>query len=702
LSLLDDYLEHEPLPDGFDENNELYQEALRQATGRPLATRSADVQRAVASRVAEMVEVLYQRSFEGRPGEGSARNVRYDYLNDIARTEAILARPEHTWLSTYVFDARSSFHDMTLSSGLRELRKALEGLSQEGFMSKDSPYASRTPAFLRRQLVWDQELLRQAIALSREYESFNGSKSSFSRNLNESVKQAALAQFKTNLTSLVARAQKYSPAQRAPGESALRTSLVSEVQSFASSQELLGQLLEIGERTGIDVGLRAAVAGQASYLLGAIGREFESERFYSMQHGDFSWWGGNKPVSYAAFGSSNADELAGYLAGQRNRIAFLGRELAAPVYAFMAAHNISAQQSARVNWDEILGALDQYDNKQPGNSVAVLENFIRFEMDRVNIDDCSDLLRTSASGSRDFFILIRNNLRRQLFRQCEELARAKSERDIVRVENENLRSLDNYRDIEAEFNRRLSGRFPFNHIYSGTSLSEADPESILAFFGVLDKKEQAAREALARNPQLGASQQQAIDFLDRMTEVRKFFAPFLEKKVGPYIDFNVQFRVNQEMEVGANQIIDWSFDVGRKKYNYADKELAGRWAFGEPMRLSLRWANDSPSVPRDDLPEVHMKVRGRMVTFDFNNRWSVLSLLMRQSASGADFRNGVDVEAYTLKFRVPTQPSGAVPLNQPEQLRRGAAEVFMSLSLLAPGTKEPLVLPVFPVRAPRL
>jgi hypothetical protein len=705
LQALGEYLNHERLPEGFDTNGELYQEALKKTTGRPLALRSAEVQRAVAERVAEMVEVLYERSFEVRAG-GAVRNVRYDYLNDIARTEALLSRPEYTWLATYVFDARSSFHDMTLASGLHELRKALEGLSQEGFMAGDPRNAGARPLFQRRQLVWDLEVLRQAVALYQEYESFGGGKSAYSRNLSESVRQAALSQFKANLSGLLARAQRFSATERVAGESAMTTGLVSEVQSFTAAQGLLGQLLEICDRTGVDVGLRAAVTAQATHLLGEVGREFKSERFYATERPDFAWWKGTRPVSFAAFGSNSPDELAAFLDAQRKRIAYLGRELAAPVSAFAAAYNLPVQPNrlgARVNWEEILGALEQYDNKQPGNTVALLENFIRFEMDRVDIDDCGELMRQSAGAPLDFFIRTRNEIRWQLNRQCKVLALEKAEREIVRVERENLGSLDNYRQIEAEFNRRLAGRFPFHDAYSGPALAEADPDAILAFFQTLEEKGALAEDALNRNPQLGAQQEQALAFLHRMDKVRGFFDAFLKKQQGPSFDFNFQFRVNQEMEVGGNQIIDWSLDVGRKKYNYNDGELAGRWAIGEPVRLTLRWANNSPSVPApEDTRESPMRVRDRVVTFDYTNRWSLLSLMLRQSAAGPDFREGVDTEVYTLKFRVPTRQDGEGPQNQPEPLRRGNAEVFMRMSLVAPGTKEPLILPPFPARAPKL
>ena len=75
-----------------------------------------------------------------------------------------------------------------------------------------------------------------------------------------------------------------------------------------------------------------------------------------------------------------------------------------------------------------------------------------------------------------------------------------------------------------------------------------------------------------------------------------FFGPFLEKKQGPMLDFGIQFRVNREDEIGANQIIDWKLDVGKKKFAYLSDDLNGRWVFGDPVRLTLRWANDSPTV----------------------------------------------------------------------------------------------------------
>ncbi|MDT7807540.1 MAG: type secretion system protein ImpL [Acidobacteriota bacterium] len=698
LKSLATYLGHNMPPEGFDTNNELYKEALRQARGRPLAVRSADVQRAVAAKVAEMTEVLYQRSFERQTSA-----VSFGYLNDIAQTEALLQRPEYTWLSTYVFDARSSFHEMTLSSGLRELRVALEGLSRESFMAGGAGGVPRVPPLPRRQLVWDGEMLRRAVALCADYERFTSGRGEYSKNLDDSVREAALAQLKAKVSALVAGAQHYQPAPPAPGEAAMLAGLDAEVRSLEATQEPLGQLLAATDRLSIDSGLRTALASQLTYLLEAVDGQFQSERFYTMARPNFSWWdGAAKPIAPVAFGADSTDDLASYLAAQRKRITHLARDMAAPVFNFAAAQNVPVRP-ARVDWGELLATLSGYDDKQPGNSLSVLEGFILSGMDKVDVDRCQEFDGgADVAPSRDFFIRRRNYLRALLKEQCNALAAARTKHVRERDVETRLLSLSNYSQIADKFNKTLAGRFPFGEA-EGSPYVEADPEAVVAFFTLLDQQGEAARDALRANPQLGAQGDAAWDFLDRMDKVRAFFSGYLDKKTGPALDFNVEFRVNREHEDGAGQIMDWTLDVGNTKYRYLGKELTGRWVIGEPVRLTLRWAGNSPVMPYSASESPNFKARDRIAVFEYKNRWSLLSMMLRQRPSPGDFSPyGVDLAPYSLKFRIPTRPGGNAFDSQPEGLRSDEARVFMRVSLLAPGAKEPLVLPEFPARAPGL
>lgn len=699
LRALAAYLGHEWPVEDFDPNNRLYVSALRRARGEPLKPDSATVQREFAAKVSLIIEAMYERSFERRTG-----GVRYDYLGDIAQTEALLSRPDYTWLATYVFEPRSPFHDMTLSTGLGELRKALEGLSRESFMgaTPGGAYSSRQ-IFLRRQLVWDADALRQALALCADYERFTGEHSAYSKNLDETVRQAALAQLRAKVAALVARAQRYEPGAQTQGEGARRASLAAEVRGLEQAQEPLSQLLAASSRLQIESGLRPALSQQAAYLVGAINREFQAGQFYSMARSDFSWWDGTGPVSLPAFDADNPDALAAYLASERKRISYLARDLALPVFTFMNAHGIPTQQlraDSRVDWDEILTELDRYDNKQPGGSVSTLEDFIRTGMDKTSPEDC-DALSSGDGVSLDFFIRTRNRLRRQLYGRCLVLAEREEKKNYVREEEDKLRGLDDYREIADEFNHKLADRFPFADAPGGVPLREAEPADVLAFFALFDKRKAAAREALARNS-LGAVAEDASRFLDRIELVRAFFAQYVEKKQGPFVDFQLQFRSNREMETpGARQIIDWTLDVGRRRYGYRDQELAGRWVLGEPVRLTLRWAANSPVVPSVAPDTATLRARDRVATFDFKSRWALLAMLKYHAARGGDFQYGVDTLPYTLKFVVPTRADGNLSTLQPEELRGEYAQVFMSLSLASPGTKEPLVVPDFPKWAPK-
>ena len=60
-----------------------------------------------------------------------------------------------------------------------------------------------------------------------------------------------------------------------------------------------------------------------------------------------------------------------------------------------------------------------------------------------------------------------------------------------------------------------------------------------------------------------------------------------------------------------------------------------------------------------------------------------------------------------LKIKIPTEPSSRlaniIQQAQPQAFRTSVVEVFMRVALLAPGTKDLLILPeVFPTRAPVL
>lgn len=693
------YLNHVPLPDNFNKNNVLYEKAMIMALGRPMD--STRYYKESATRVADLVEDFYASSFD-------QTGVTYEHLNDIAETEAILNRPDYTWLSTFLFDPHSPFHGMTLSTGLGELRKALQDLRRQEFMSREpEDYSISLPAepvryqhLVRRVLVWDQDALKQAIALHDQYEDFVATKTyERAEYLDNSVKQAARTRLKTRMGRLFRQARKYQALAPAAEGSALRASLITEIKNLQEAQPALSRVLQVSAGLGIDGELRSAISGQIGYLLRGIHREFVSQQFYSMKHQDFAWWNGAQPVSHVAYDLASPEDLNSYLALQRKNIAFLARDLAVPLLTFAASQNIYAETASGVDWNEILADLDAFDNKLPGNPIALLENFILTDMDKATVAGCSGTMRLPSETTRDYFLRIRNSLRVQFYRRCAELAR-------IKTINDALAALDNYREIEAAFNKTLAGGFPFTDLNTRPDYPDLDPWELLKFFRLFDAKEKAARDALVRSADFGAGPQGATEFLDQVARVRDFFTPFLEKKQGPMIDFRVQFRVNREQEMGANQIIDWKFEVGKKKFAYLGDDLEGRWVFGDSVRLTLRWANNSPMVPVTGATPATVRAKDRVAVIEYDDRWSLFTLLLRHGAmlkragTTADCDQGLDSDPYTLKFTVRTDPDPAGDSTQRSELKTTHAEVFMRMSMVTANKQEPLLLPCFPKKAP--
>jgi type VI secretion system protein ImpL len=694
------YLDHTPLPAHFDQNNYLYTQAMYTAEGRPLD--SARFYKESANRVSDLIEDFYAASF-------THKGVTYDHLNDIAETEALLSRPEYTWLSTYVFDPHSPFHGMTLSTGLGELRKALQDLRREEFMQREpadyeapvslAPEQPRYQHYVRRVLVWDQDALRQAITLYDQYENFVATKT-YERTeyLDNSVKQAARTRLKTKMSRLFLQARKYQTVAPATEGAALRASLITEIKNLQEAQPTLARVLQIAAELGIDGELRSALSGQVSYLLRGIYRDFQSQQFYAMKQANFSWWYGSQPVSFIAYDLASLEDLNGYLALQRKNIAFLARDLAVPLLTFSASQNIYTQSDVSFDWNQILSDLDAFDNKAPGNPISSLETFIT-DMDRVSVDSCSTTIKLTNDPSRDYFLRIRNSMRVQFFRRCTELGRIKAVNDAIAA-------LSNYREIQESFNQSLAGGFPFTDLGTRPDYPDLDPWELLKFFRLFDSKEKAAREALARSADFGATPEGAVEFLDQVARVRAFFAPFLEKKQGPMFDFRVQFRVNPDQEIGANQIIDWKLDVGKKKFGHLSDDLEGRWVFGDPIRLTLRWANNSPVVPVSGATPVTVKAKDRVAVVEYNDRWSLFTLLVRhglmlkRAGTPAECDQGFDAEPYTLKFTIRTDPDPAGQPGQRAELKSSNAEVFIRVSLVTANKQEPLLLPCFPRKAP--
>jgi type VI secretion system protein ImpL len=724
------YINHAPLPANFDPHNSLFVRAVG-TTAQPPALRSTSpsVYDRAACKVEGLVTEIYEESF-------TDKNVLFGRRGEIKRVITLLSRPENSWLATREFSDTSPFAGMLFPEGLSELNRALTDLYNEKFMSpRDSDVRPGTQAGdepvyahpVTTVLIWDKNSLQQALNLYKEYVNFvENNTYNRAETLDYKVKQVALNQVARKMAAFIDQAQvRQSAPQPLPGETIQRARIRTEVKSFLDAQDLIVQLLDISRKRRIDFGLRDKVYDQIfrsnNSLMREIDAEFLAGGFYDPVRAGFSWWTLANPFhSYTLFGVSSADELEGYLASQRESIAELA-QYAAPLLDFMAGQKVTLRSS--VDWREILDQLDKYRAKRPGNTVGVLEDFIR-QMEKVKVDECSAILSGSSSWPADYFITKRDSLRERFYQRCDQLygemialqqtAEREMERAVIEKKMSDLAdSIDNYLQLVSFFNKNLAGKFPFSGLPKTEPFEEATPADIDAFFKLLKKNKDAAVAALKQASDYGYTPtNDALRFLDQMEKVQAFFDSFLGKDpLYPTFDLNLSFRVQKGVsENGANQIIDWAFTVGTKRIGYLDKDKTAAWGYRDPLVLSLRWAKDSPILPGSEFPPLsHMTTNGRTVTLSYDNEWSLLLLILRHRGMPGDFAPRVDFEPYTLKFVVPARTNAALPANvlnaQPDSLKiedTPQLVAFMRVMLMLPGKKEPLLLPDFPTHAPRL
>jgi type VI secretion system protein ImpL len=244
-----------------------------------------------------------------------------------------------------------------------------------------------------------------------------------------------------------------------------------------------------------------------------------------------------------------------------------------------------------------------------------------------------------------------------------------------------------------------------------TTKAEADPADIAAFYKSLDSSGQQAEAALKASlndaDHFGKEGRDARQFMDEMDELRLIAVPTGDNvKEPPFtLDVTPEFRVNQAREAGGNQVIDWAMQVVGQIFQMKDASHSGRWRpsnpDSNPVRLSLRWANDSLFVPVPDPSQTDLVIRGRNAYFEFTDRWALLRFLDRHETAPGDLGPNSDASPYTLKFRVNTAPDVKWPL-PPGQQPAGPATVFMHLRVTAPGQKTPYRIPAIPAFAPPL
>lgn len=579
------------------------------------------------------------------------------------------------------------------SDGLFALQKGLALLFQESFMAQPTGEHFNPVVPENQVIFWNTKIIDFASQLVHEYDDFMAKNiAQLPQGLRETVKIVAHRNLNENIVNLIAKAQSYSTVRTdinsGYGAEEVLIDKISDVRTISPKFVHLLQTLEQGHLGESFVQLRTLLGTLSGRLLNQVQTLLNSYGLYQIRDGNFNWWDGKGSPIMQGFVVRDQQDLRDYLDKQRQIIRHLAMEYADPMVTFLSApimREYQGNDGQVVFWRRLIDQIKSSDKRSASGSLRILEDFLESNMCDLDLRSCSKFFKSdeSKSSSGDFFIDTKQRISASLRERCEILVRQKN--------------IENYQHLANLFNETLKGKFPFATGLITASTPEADPEDIRAFFRVYDDMGADPKIILDQIYQLGSIAAEPVNFIKNMADVRKFFDGFLNsdnESTPPSFDFSVDFRTNRDQEVNGNLIIEWVFSPSdTAKITNHDKKRLGRWIYEDTASLSLRWPKSSEVKPFRDKKQPLLTVDddNRVATFAFSGKWSLLWLILKQSANGSDFSNMKDAAPYTLRFEVP---------NGPEE----KTIVYNRITLLSPGKGKlpgrPLVIPNFPARAP--
>ncbi len=525
-------------------------------------------------------------------------------------------------------------------------------------------------------LRWDNEQLTKAVRLGESHKKFIVDElPKFPTEMQESASNVIDFQYALRLVDLISRA--YSPIDAEDlRNNPAAVSLASFELTSGHVKRLIAILKDLGQDTESRT-LQTILGNDAGARLQMLNKELLDERPYQIvDEAD-----DGKADQRSVVNLFSGGDVPEYLNQQLTRM----QSMSAHVQILRGTLPAEMRNNAdMVRWNGITRELDLYTAKDPKGSLIKLERFM-IELGReLDGNACLAVLKANEPSKRpnNYFADRHVELHKTITRRCLSLDR--------RSFTEQWTSFAN------EFNRSLKGRRPFIGNRSGIKASE------YAAISAADLSETAALlarlpvvspEVFARNNVPEGSIAPIRDFATQLLQVRQLLAPLFPADASQpaAYDVSLRFRTNVNAEIDGNKIIDWTITIGEQTLKLRDPPRALRWKAGDPIRLTLRFANDAMLIPRADPDNAHLEVSRKQVVFRFDGPWALLDMVQLLRVAEAS-----DARSSALKFDVPVQSDG-----KETTLRAKPVRIFVGVTLSEPGKTAPLPWPaVFPERAP--
>lgn len=558
--------------------------------------------------------------------------------------------------------------DVRVSGNVVALEAGLASLLHQQFMGR---FASREVD--GETVIWNKEALMPAMQMPALYDKYVREQLPL---LPPSFR-GVLQQIATRNVNAAAAAQ---VANAEEPQSVLdETTALMAIRSFKDVAPMISQLQSAlpGGSVTASTSFRLALNKQAIALARWVNGELRRQAPYPYSVSlDSS--GERAPLSYELFKVDSQDGIEEYLANQREHIRTLATDYASPLASYLQSQGL--QHAADFDqWSAIVRDVNDYGSKKPGNSIAVLENFIRTDINKISVDNGCHT-GGSAARSSDYFLLVRSSLQSAAVEECSEIA---------------LSAYAN--QIAGFFNAKLAGRFPFAPFSSDPGLAQADPADVAEFLRRIGEEGSGLRQFFAGKDQYA----EQLKFMEQCLAARDMLSATAAGE-SPAADLTVYFRSNQSVEKGGNQIIDWSLEAGDAAIHYPGSDNSLRWHYGDGVHVGFRYAKDSPQVPKTGASDANVRVDGRTVTWSYSGPWALFEMLAEHGGKAANFGVTPQMLSSTLGFVITVTSDTSHEKVTATPLEEGNDRIFLRIMARVSNGKQAREVPVIglPAQAP--
>jgi type VI secretion system protein ImpL len=567
---------------------------------------------------------------------------------------------------------------LQLSGERLALLAALDHLLAQPFMQPAVGDALETTP--RNTLVqWNTDELARAIKLGEGHRKYlTEDLPKFPSGMQEAVNDLIDYQYALRLVDLIGHA--YTRLDR--GSAAFDHTQASTASYEMTSQQvrkLILLLRELGQ-DGEANALQSVLVNDASGRLKQLNEALQSAHPYQILDENDD---GRSELRDRLVLFAQSDDAVDYLSNQLSRV----QTLSAQVQLLRSALPADSRTNGDLTrWQSIAREIELHTAKDPKSSLLKLERFVNELARELDAPTCLAVLRAHEPPKRanNYFTERHVELHRAVSRRCLALDRRSF--------------MEQWRAFAADFNKLLKGRRPFigqrgmmrGNEFNAIAAADQSDVSML-----LQRLPSVSADVFARNNVPEGAAVPIRDFAAQAVQVRQLVASLFpnDPAVPAGLDVMVKFRANTNGEQDGNKIIDWAITIGDQTLGFRDAPRALRWRVGEPVRISLRFANDVPIVPRADPDNPYLEVSRKNAVFRFEGPWALLDMLQLMRANElSDTRNSL------IKLEVPAQSDERDPTSRARPVR-----VFVGLTLSEPGKTTALPWPAhFPERAPTL